>query len=68
MSPETIEYLHKMNIESLDALYDRLIRLAKQGTPDAKQQIPEIIELRARISGDMETLSQQRQELQSLPD
>ncbi len=47
---ESTDYLQKMNIDALDALYADLLRLARRGTPGAKERLREIVQLRARLS------------------
>lgn len=51
---------------SLDNLHADLLRLAQQGTPDTRDQLYDVIELRARISGDMKTLAEQQEQISNL--
>jgi hypothetical protein len=64
--PETIDHLHNLSVAALDATYADLLRLARQGTPGAKAQLREIIELRARLTGDRQRQEEQQRELDHL--
>jgi hypothetical protein len=66
MRPEAMEHLHEQSVEALDATYADLLRLARQGTPEAKAQLREVVELRARITGDSVRFAEQQKELAQL--
>jgi hypothetical protein len=65
--PETIDHLHQQSVAALDATYADLLQLARQGAPGAKAQLRELIELRARLTGDTQRQAQQQQEIEQLP-
>lgn len=67
MRPETAEFLHKQSIAALDETYADLLALARQGTPGAKERLGEVIELRARLTGDSARQAQQQKEVDGLP-
>ena len=66
MQPDAMDHLHERSIEALDATYADLLRLARQGTPGAKAQLREIVELRARLTGDIGRQAEQQQEIAAI--
>ena len=66
MQPDAMDHLHERSIEALDATYADLLRLARQGTPGAKAQLREIVELRARLTGDVGRQAEQQQEIAAI--
>ncbi|HEV8191976.1 MAG TPA: hypothetical protein VGP82_10900 [Ktedonobacterales bacterium] len=66
MQPNAMDHLHERSIEALDATYADLLRLARQGTLGAKAQLREIVELRARLTGDVGRQAEQQQEITAI--
>ena len=61
-----MDHLHNLSVAALDATYADLLQLARQGTPGVKAQLREIIELRARLTGDRLRQEEQQRELDHL--